>query len=119
MHCRRKSVRTVGQVEERIVCKACGSVMVAAMRRSDADNIQLLLKRNPGAEEKKAIKKMMKSANLVMTHGRKAVLALAARGVGPDTASKILAMPHEDEDDFLAAVLSAEVTFARTKKFWD
>jgi len=119
MHCRRKSVRTVGQVEERIVCKSCGSVMVAAIRRSETDNIKLLEKRDPAREEKKSIQRMMKSANLVMTHGKKAVLALAARGVGPDTAAKILAMQFDGEDDFLSAILTAEVTFARTKKFWE
>ncbi len=119
MHCRRKSVRTVGQVEDRIVCRACGSVMVAAMRRSEADNVKLLDKRNPTGEERKSVRRMMKSANLVMTHGKRAVLAMAARGVGPDTAAKILAMQFEDEDDFLAAVLAAEVNFARTKKFWE
>ncbi|MFO7619150.1 MAG: DEAD/DEAH box helicase [Thermoplasmata archaeon] len=118
-HCRRKSIRQVGPLEEKPVCKACGSVMVAAVRRAELDNVRLFDKKSPTPEEKKAIKKMMKSANLVMTHGKRAVLALAARGVGPDTAGKILAMHFEDEDDFLAAVLAAEVNFARTKRFWD
>ncbi len=118
-HCRRKSIRLVGLIEEKPVCKACDSVMVAVVRRAEMGNIQLFEKKNPTAAEKKAMKKMMKSANLVMTHGKRAVLALAARGVGPDTAGKILAMHFEDEDDFLAAVLAAEVNFARTKRFWD
>jgi len=119
MHCRRKSVRSVGLVEDRVVCRSCGSVMVAAIRRSEAENVRLLEKRSPTKEEKRSVQRMMKSANLVMTHGRRAVLAMAARGVGPDTAAKILAMQFDEEDDFLAAILAAEITFARTKKFWE
>jgi ATP-dependent Lhr-like helicase len=119
MNCRRKSMRHLGSLEENIRCKSCGSVMLSVVRRSESDNVGLLGKPHPTQEEKKAIRKMMKSANLVMSHGRRAVLALAARGVGPDTAAKILAMGHRDEDDFLAAILAAEINFARTKRFWD
>lgn len=118
-HCRRKSIRQVGLLEDRLDCRACGSVMVAVIRRLDIADIQLLDKKNPTSEEMKTVKKIMKTANLVMVHGKKAVLALAARGVGPDNAARILAMPHEQEDDFLAAILAAEVKFARTKRFWD
>ncbi|MCK5398188.1 MAG: hypothetical protein KAJ33_08070, partial [Thermoplasmata archaeon] len=110
---------TVGSVEERLVCKACDSVMVAVVRRNEITNIKLLDKEKPTPEEKKIIRKIMKSANLIMSFGNKAVLALAARGVGPENAGKILSMQYEDEDDFLAALLAAEVKFARTKRFWD
>ena len=89
------------------------------MRRNEITNIKLLDKSNPSPEEKRLIKKIIKSANLVMSYGRKAVLALAARGVGPENAGRILSMDYEDEDDFLAAILAAEVKFARTKRFWD
>ncbi|MBA3045165.1 MAG: DEAD/DEAH box helicase [Candidatus Thermoplasmatota archaeon] len=118
-HCKRKSIRLVGIIEEKTVCKACDSVMVAVVRKSEMGNIRLFSKPNPTTEEKKAMKKMMKSANLVMSHGKRAILALAARGVGPDMAARILAMHFEDEDEFLAQILTAEVTFARTKRFWD
>jgi len=39
--------------------------------------------------------------------------------VGPDTAARVLAGFHENEDEFLREILSAEITYARTKKFWD
>ncbi len=118
-HCKRKSIRTVSGVEDKLVCKSCNSIMVAVVRRNEISNIKLLEKSNPTPEEKKIIKKIMKSANLIMSYGKKAVLALSARGVGPENAGKILSMQYEDEDDFLAAILAAEVKFARTKRFWD
>ncbi len=62
---------------------------------------------------------MLKVASLVSAHGKKAVMALAARGVGPDTAARILRGLHETEEDFLRDVLAAEVNYARTKRFWD
>ena len=93
--------------------------MIAVLRRIERDKVKLLEKKQPSKEEKKDIKRIMKSANLVMTNGKRAVLALAARGVGPENAAKILAMHHEEEDDFLAAILAAEVKYARTKRFWD
>ena len=48
-----------------------------------------------------------------------AVYALVARGVGPDTAARILRNLHETEDDFLRDLLAAEVNYARTRRFWD
>jgi ATP-dependent Lhr-like helicase len=62
---------------------------------------------------------MYKSANLVMEHGKRALVALSGRGVGPDTAARILSGFYDNEDEFLRDILSAEMNYARTKKFWD
>ncbi len=79
-----------------------------------------ILKRGPANEEqKKELKRIYKNANLVMAHGKKAVMTLVGRGVGPDTAARILARVHTDEDEFLREILAAEIIYARTKKFWD
>jgi len=64
-------------------------------------------------------KRLFTNASLVMAHGRKAVLALMGRGIGEDTAARILRGFHEGEEDFLRDVLAAEVQYARTKRFWD
>ena len=57
-------------------------------------------------------------ADLVLTYGKKVVVALAGRGVGPDTAIRILAKQRENDEDFLRDILEAERAFARTKRFW-
>ncbi len=119
MNCHNKFRRSVTAIDERMHCDKCGAVMLAILRRSDTDKVRLLRKKNPTPEEKKEIKNFMKSANLVMTHGKRAVLALAARGVGPGNAAKLLSRLYDDEDEFLAAILAAEVQFARTRRFWD
>ena len=46
-------------------------------------------------------------------------MALVGRGVGPDTAARILAKNSMDEDELLRDILAAEVNYARTKRFWD
>jgi len=118
-HCKSKSLRMVGAVEEQPKCKRCCSVMMAVLRRAEMGNIKLFEKDSLNKDEKKAVKKIMKSANLVKSHGKKAILALAARGVGPDKAAKMLAHAHDDEDEYLSEILNAEVTYARTRRFWD
>ena len=60
-----------------------------------------------------------KSASLVQSHGKQAVVALAARGVGPRNAARIINKLREDEDEFYRDILSREREYARTRSFWD
>jgi len=122
LHClrcgteRRSSVKNL---QSKISCNACGGVMLAVVRPYGKDDTKLIGKRHPTEEEKDAVKRLYKSANLVMAHGKKAVLALVARGVGPDTAARLLQRYNVNEEDFLRDLLAAEVLYARTKRFWD
>jgi ATP-dependent Lhr-like helicase len=75
--------------------------------------------KNLTAQDKKELKRLRTNANLVMSHGKAALLTLAARGVGANTAARILARQHTDDFDLLRDILKAEVLYARTKRFWD
>ena len=75
--------------------------------------------KNLSTQEKKELKRLRTNANLVMSHGKAALLALAARGVGANTAARILAKQHTDELELLRDILKAEINYARTKRFWD
>jgi ATP-dependent Lhr-like helicase len=55
----------------------------------------------------------------VQTHGKQAVIAMAARGVGPHNAARIINRLREDETEFYRDVLRQEREYARTKSFWD
>ncbi len=59
------------------------------------------------------------SAELLAHHGERALLALAARGVGPDTARRLLARLYRSDDAFFTELLRAERDYARTRAFWD
>jgi ATP-dependent Lhr-like helicase len=94
-------------------------VVLAALQPYAKQEFGVLKKGAEGEEDKKVLKRVYKNANLVMAHGKKAVIALVGRGVGPDTAARILARYHLEEDEFLRDILQAEVNYARTKRFWD
>jgi len=46
-------------------------------------------------------------------------MTMAARGIGPQTAARILQKMHESEEDLLRDVFSQEKLYARTRRFWD
>ena len=71
-------------------------------------------------DEEKIRNRMMRNAEMVQNRGLDAILCLMARGVGEDTATRILrAYPPESErDSLLKAIHEAEVQYARTRRFW-
>jgi ATP-dependent helicase Lhr and Lhr-like helicase len=75
--------------------------------------------RPPSPETEALVRAGYTSAELVAHHGEKALLALAARGVGPETARRLLARGYRDDEAFLTELLRAERSYARTRAFWD
>jgi ATP-dependent Lhr-like helicase len=59
------------------------------------------------------------SAELLAHYGERALYALAARGVGPETARRLLMRLYRDDEAFFIEVLRAERAYARTRVFWD
>jgi len=59
------------------------------------------------------------SAELLAHYGGRALFALAARGVGPETARRLLMRHYRDDDAFFTEILRAERAYARTRAFWD
>ncbi len=109
----------VKDLPSKIRCPRCSAVMIAVVAPYEKERIAKLDLEGGDKESRAKAKRLFTNASLVMAHGRKAVLALMARGVGEDTAARILRGYHETEEDFLREVLSAEITYARTKRFWD
>ena len=67
------------------------------------------------AKEKNALSK---SAHLVRERGQDALLALAGRGIGPETASRILSVRYLSVDDLIMEIIKSENDFARNRRFW-
>jgi ATP-dependent Lhr-like helicase len=109
---------TVSRV--RLKCPQCGGVMITGIKSMDEQKkfIKLLKKKVVEKKDKRELKRFLKSASLVASFGRDALFVLAGYGVGPDTAARILAK-QKKEDELLWEILEAEITYARTKKFWD
>ena len=118
MNCRKwKSKKTVARVEDEPVCPICGAKLIAALKPWEDDLIKAVKKKNKSEEERAIEIKLLRNANIVLSEGKKAVRALAARGVGPETASRILATMAED-DGFYKEILKAERSYIKTHRFW-
>ncbi len=67
---------------------------------------------------KKLLDEIRSRARLFTTYRRDALVALAGRGIGTRTASKILADYYSGKKDLIDAIIDAEKTYLRTKRFW-
>ena len=119
MHCGSQSRFRVGDAPKRFKCPQCGGVMIAVLKNYERDTVKLLKEPALSKQEKQDLQKMGRNANLVFEQGQRAVLVLAGRGIGPDTAARILRTLHTDEDEFLRDIMNAEILFAKNKRFWD
>ena len=64
-------------------------------------------------------KKLSKSASLAKSHGERAAMVIAGRGIGPETAGRILRKQLRDDSVLVKAIIESEITYARTRQFWD
>lgn len=93
--------------------------MIAALKNYERDTVKLIKEPALSKQEKLDLQKMSRNANLIAEQGNRAALVLAGRGIGPDTAARILRTLHTDEDEFLREIMNAEILFAKNKRFWD
>ena len=106
-------------------CPKCGSGLLAPLYRSqDANQLwDALARRKEGKEltpeELKELSQARRKADLILSYGKDAVRALQVKGVGPETASRILGKMHADEAGFYMDLLKAKVQYLRTREFWD
>lgn len=102
-----------------MACPECGATRVAALNPWDEETVKAVRAPEKDDEQERLTKRAYRSASLVQAHGKRAVVALAARGVGPHNAARIINKLREDEDDFYRDILEREREYARTQSFWD
>ncbi|MDD2248805.1 MAG: DEAD/DEAH box helicase, partial [Methanocorpusculum sp.] len=118
MHCRKwKSKTKVARVPDQPECPVCGARLIAALKPYEEPAFAALKKKTLSTEEREAETRMMRNANMVLSSGKKAVLALAGRGVGPEAAARIL-NTFATGDNFYREILKAERKFVQTHKYW-
>lgn len=118
MHCRKwKQRTTVGRAPDHPECLHCGARLIAALKPYEEENYKIMKKKKKSAEEKEIEARMLRSANMVLSSGKKAITALAGRGVGPEAASRIL-NTHTRGDAFYKEILKAERRYITTHRFW-
>lgn len=112
-----KTIRT-GKVREHdnLKCLNCGSTLVAAFSEYEREKVSSTLSGKPDAGMERRI---MRNAHLVKERGKTALFCLAARGVGTETARRLLEVSYVNDDDLIKAILNAEMEYSRNRRFWD
>lgn len=114
--------RTIGDTDEEPRCSSCGSGLLTPSFWASSQ-VPKLMKRKLAQEtltedERSELAKARRSADLVLSYGRRAIIAQAVYGIGPQTAARILARMEEDEESFYKDLLEAKLKFIETRPFW-
>ena len=113
---------SVGELPEEPRCRECGSGLLAPCFWGTAKLGGLMKKRDERAqlseEERSELSKARRAADLVLSYGKKAVVAQTVYGIGPQTASRILAEMRDDEEVFYRDLLEAKIRFVTTRQYW-
>lgn len=142
--CGHEVVTKVKHMDPSYRCGKCRSIMIAILPESDWGREMANLMRRyiatskekerghqhpAGArlsgEDRKKIEQLYKMAELYASYaegryGRHIAMALAARGVGPERAKKIMeAYFNGGEEAFFEELLKAEQNYITTRKYWD
>jgi ATP-dependent Lhr-like helicase len=115
----------VKSLPEHPKCEKCGSGLLALLYPGqDADRLQTLLKKRREAkevsrDELKELTNVRRTADLVLSYGKNAIVALEVKGVGPETAFRILGRMHPTEEEFFMDLLKAKIQYLRTREYWE
>ena len=118
-HCTDWRTRTkVRRVPDQPRCPECESTRIAALNPWADEVVEAVCASERDDEQADMTERAFRSAGLVQSHGKQAVIAMAARGVGPHNAARIINKLREDEAEFYRDILAQEREYARTKSFW-
>jgi ATP-dependent Lhr-like helicase len=113
----------IGQMPDHPACAKCKSLLLtvlgwAAWTVRDA-YAKRARKLDLTDEERKLLTRSKQVADLVAVYGKRAVYANSVYGVGPTTASKILARMQDTEKEFLNDLFEAKLKYVTTRPYWN
>jgi len=117
--------KRIRSLPEQPTCEKCESKLLALLYPTqDARRVkEILSKRREDKElteeELKDLSHARRTADLVLSYGKKAITALEVKGVGPETAFRILGKMHPKEDEFYMDLLKAKIQYLRTREYWE
>jgi len=113
----------IGEMPDHPECERCKSRLLIVLGWSAWTVRDALAKRQRklelSEEEKKLLTRAKQVADLVAIYGKRAVYACSVYGVGPTTASKILAKMDETEKEFFNDLFEAKLKFVTTRPYWN
>lgn len=117
--------KRIRELPESLTCEKCGAGLLACLRLGqDPKELGRILERRVGGkelgqDELEELTHARRTADLVLSHGRKALIALQVKGIGPETAFRILGKMHPNDDDFYMDLLKAKIQYLRTRPYWE
>jgi len=117
--------KKVRSLPEQPACEKCKSRLLALLYPSqDSSHIREVLKKRCEdkeltEEELKDLAHARRTADLILSYGKKAIIALEVKGVGPETAFRILGKMHPKEEEFYMELLKAKIQYLRTREYWE
>ncbi|NWF87562.1 DEAD/DEAH box helicase [Candidatus Bathyarchaeota archaeon] len=117
--------KKIKELLEHPSCDKCDSKLLALLYPSqDSNRLRELLKKRREAiqfseEELKELTNARRTADLILSYGKKAIIALEVKGVGPETAFRILGKMHPKEEEFYMDLLKAKIQYLRTREYWE
>ncbi len=109
---------------ERPRCPKCGGLILGkAYSKEMAERVVKALKElKQGRKIRdktliKELKYVRETSELIAIYGRKALMILAGKGIGPEKAKKIL-FKASSEEEMLQLLIEAEKEYMRTRRFW-
>jgi ATP-dependent Lhr-like helicase len=114
----------VRNLPEHPVCSECGSRLLTRLYPRQQPGVlrSLFSRRKKGDSLTEAeldeMSRARRTADLILAYGKDAVVATLTRGVGPETASRILGRMHPTEEALYLDLLKAKINYLRTKPYW-
>ena len=116
--------RRIRDLEEKPFCPKCRSGLLAKlMHGQDPKSLWTVLEsRTKGQDlvpkDLEELSYARRTADLILSHGKEALIALQTKGVGPETAFRILGKMHPNDDDFYLDLLKAKIQYIKSSPYW-
>ena len=115
----------VRELPERPRCENCGSPLLALLKKEEnpGELLSLLRRWRKGEtlsdEERDRLSYSRKTADLILSYGKRAITALLVHGVGPQTAYHLLSRMHREERELYRDLLRAKIQYLKNRPYWD
>lgn len=116
INCHDKTRKRVARINKKLEpCSLCGGTMLAC----SPERMEKRLMEMVESKDFKIKDKVVKNAELIKTHGLDAIICLMGRGVGEETATRILrGKVPGDRASLLRSIHEAELKYASTRRYW-
>ena len=116
INCNDRTRKRVEKMNDRLLpCSLCGGTMLAC----SPERMENRLKEMVESKDFRVRGKIMKNAELIKIHGLEGIICLMGRGIGEETATRILRghIPG-DRISLLRSIHTAELKYASTRRYW-